>query len=186
MRANHETLFLSGLTVEPAGARTRRFWKTRPREAINCHSWTWKVCWCQEIWIAAVAEKTGIRELRLTTRDVPDYDVLMKDRLNLLDQHGLKLSDIQKGHLHSPSTSMAAAEFLDELRSLTQVLILSDTFEEFAHPAREQRAGLASFLPQTRSRKRSHYQLPASVSPIKSNNPSHRTEKIELPRHRRR
>ena len=89
-----------------------------------------------EIWIA-VAEKTGIRELRLTTRDIPDYDVLMKGRLNLLDQHGLKLSDIQKviSTLHPLD---GGREFLDELRSLTQVIILSDTFEEFAQPLMKQ------------------------------------------------
>ena len=85
-----------------------------------------------EIWIA-VAEKTGIKELRLTTRDIPDYDVLMKGRLKILDQHGLKLSDIQDviGTLRPLD---GGKEFLDELRSLGQVLILSDTFEEFAKP----------------------------------------------------
>ena len=85
-----------------------------------------------EIWIA-VAEKTGIRELRLTTRDVPDYDVLMKGRLNLLDQHGLKLPDIQKV-IASLSPLEGGREFLGELRTITQVIILSDTFEEFAQP----------------------------------------------------
>jgi phosphoserine / homoserine phosphotransferase len=89
-----------------------------------------------EIWIA-VAEKTGIRELRLTTRDVPDYDVLMKGRLNLLDQHGLKLPDIQKV-IASLSPLEGGREFLAELRSVTQVLILSDTFEEFALPLMKQ------------------------------------------------
>lgn len=85
-----------------------------------------------EIWIA-VADKTGIAELRLTTRDIPDYDVLMKGRLNLLDQHGLKLSDIQQviGTLRPLD---GALEFMRELRALTQVMILSDTFEEFAQP----------------------------------------------------
>ena len=85
-----------------------------------------------EIWIA-VAETTGIKELKLTTRDIPDYDVLMKGRLNLLDQHGLKLSDIQRviGTLRPLD---GALDFLRELRALTQVLILSDTFEEFAQP----------------------------------------------------
>jgi phosphoserine / homoserine phosphotransferase len=85
-----------------------------------------------EIWIA-VAEKTGIKELRLTTRDVPDYDVLMQGRLKLLDQHGLKLSDIQAviGTLRPLD---GALEFLRELRVTTQVIILSDTFEQFAKP----------------------------------------------------
>jgi phosphoserine / homoserine phosphotransferase len=85
-----------------------------------------------EIWIA-VAEKTGIKELRLTTRDIPDYDVLMKGRLKLLDQHGLKLSDIQ-GVIGSLRLLEGAKEFLDELRSFAQVIILSDTFEQFAKP----------------------------------------------------
>ena len=89
-----------------------------------------------EIWIA-VAEKTGIRELRLTTRDIPDYDVLMKGRLNLLDQHGLKLSDIQQV-ISTLRPLEGGKEFLAELRSLTQVIILSDTFEEFARPLMRQ------------------------------------------------
>jgi phosphoserine/homoserine phosphotransferase len=89
-----------------------------------------------EIWIA-VAEKTGIRELRLTTRDVSDYDVLMKGRLNLLDTHGLKLSDIQKV-ISTLRPLPGGKEFLDELRALTQVIILSDTFEEFAQPLMRQ------------------------------------------------
>jgi phosphoserine / homoserine phosphotransferase len=85
-----------------------------------------------EIWIA-VAEKTGIPELRRTTRDEPDYDKLMRGRLKILDQHGLKLSDIQQviGTLRPLE---GAKEFLDELRSLVQVIILSDTFEQFAAP----------------------------------------------------
>lgn len=89
-----------------------------------------------EIWIA-FAEKTGIEQLRLTTRDVPDYDVLMKGRLRILDEHGLKLRDIQEviGTLHPLE---GAKEFLDELRTITQVIILSDTFEEFARPLMRQ------------------------------------------------
>jgi len=85
-----------------------------------------------EIWIA-VSEKTGIAELRRTTRDEPDYDQLMKFRLDLLDRHGLKLSDIQRviGTLRPLE---GALEFLRGLRTLTQVIILSDTFEEFAQP----------------------------------------------------
>ena len=85
-----------------------------------------------EIWIA-VAEKTGIQALRRTTRDEPDYDKLMRGRLQLLDQHGLKLSDIQQviGTLQPLD---GALEFLDELRSLLPVVILSDTFEQFASP----------------------------------------------------
>src|SRR5438105_8782935 len=85
-----------------------------------------------EIWIA-VAEKTGITELRRTTRDEPDYDKLMRARLAILDQHRLKLSDIQRviGELNPLP---GAKEFLDELRSVLQVVILSDTFEQFAAP----------------------------------------------------
>lgn len=85
-----------------------------------------------EIWIA-VAEKTGIRELRLTTRDIPDYDALMRGRLKILAEHNLKLSDIQQviGCLRPLE---GAKEFLRDLRSLTQVIILSDTFEQFAKP----------------------------------------------------
>lgn len=85
-----------------------------------------------EIWIA-VAEKTEIPELRRTTRDEPDYDKLMQYRLDILNKHGIKLSDIQSviGTLRPLS---GAKEFLDELRSLVQVIILSDTFEQFAEP----------------------------------------------------
>jgi phosphoserine/homoserine phosphotransferase len=88
-----------------------------------------------EIWIA-VAEKTGIKELRRTTRDEPDYDKLMRGRLQILDRHGLKLSDIQQviGTLQPLEGGKA---FLDELRSLVQVIILSDTFEQFATPLLE-------------------------------------------------
>ena len=85
-----------------------------------------------EIWIA-VAEKTGIKELRRTTRDEPDYDKLMRGRLKILDQHGLKLSDIQQV-IGTLQPLEGAKEFLDELRSRVQVIILSDTFEQFATP----------------------------------------------------
>src|SRR5277367_4868190 len=85
-----------------------------------------------EIWIA-VAEKTGIPELRRTTRDEPDYDKLMRGRLAILDQHGLKLSDIQEV-IGTLQPLPGGLEFLNELRSLTQVIILSDTFEQFAVP----------------------------------------------------
>jgi phosphoserine/homoserine phosphotransferase len=85
-----------------------------------------------EIWIA-VAEKTKIPELRRTTRDEPDYDKLMRGRLALLDKHSLKLSDIQQV-IGTLQPLPGAKEFLDELRSLVQVVILSDTFEQFATP----------------------------------------------------
>jgi phosphoserine/homoserine phosphotransferase len=89
-----------------------------------------------EIWIA-FAEKTGIEKLRLTTRDISDYDVLMKGRLKILDEREFKLADIQEviGTLRPLD---GAKEFLDELRTITQVLILSDTFEEFAQPLMKQ------------------------------------------------
>jgi phosphoserine/homoserine phosphotransferase len=89
-----------------------------------------------EIWIA-VAEKTKIPELRRTTRDEPDYDNLMRGRLEILNRHNLKLSDIQQviGTLNPLD---GAKEFLDELRTLTQVMILSDTFEQFAAPLMKQ------------------------------------------------
>lgn len=89
-----------------------------------------------EIWIA-VAEKTGIKELRLTTRDIPDYEELMQGRLQILDRHGLKLSLI-KEVIGTLSPLPWAREFLDELRAITQVIILSDTFEQFAQPLMRQ------------------------------------------------
>lgn len=89
-----------------------------------------------EIWIA-FAEKTGIPELRRTTRDEPDYDKLMQGRLRILDEHRLKLADIQEV-IGSLRPLDGAKAFLDELRSLTQVIILSDTFEEFAQPLMRQ------------------------------------------------
>jgi phosphoserine/homoserine phosphotransferase len=85
-----------------------------------------------EIWIA-VAEKTGIKELQLTTRDIPDYDVLMKGRLKILAEHGLGIKDIQDV-IGTLEPLPGARQFLDELRTLTQVIILSDTFAEFAQP----------------------------------------------------
>ena len=85
-----------------------------------------------EVWIN-VADKTGIEELRRTTRDEPDYDKLMRGRLKILDQHGLKLSDIQEVIGSLPPLSGARA-FLDSLRAKVQVIILSDTFEQFAAP----------------------------------------------------
>jgi len=89
-----------------------------------------------EIWIA-FSEKTRIKELRLTTRDVPDYDVLMKGRLKILAEHNLSLADIQEV-IGSLRPLEGAKEFLDELRSVGQVIILSDTFEEFAKPLMRQ------------------------------------------------
>jgi bifunctional phosphoserine phosphatase/homoserine phosphotransferase len=89
-----------------------------------------------EIWIN-VAERTGIEALRLTTRDIPDYDQLMRRRLGLLDQHGLKLSDIQRV-IADMGPVEGAHEFLEWLRERFQVVILSDTFYEFAVPLMRQ------------------------------------------------
>jgi phosphoserine/homoserine phosphotransferase len=99
-----------------------------------------------EIWIA-VAEKTGIAELRRTTRDEPDYDKLMQGRLAILDQHGLKLSDIQKV-IATLELLPGARAFMDALRSQVQVLILSDTFEQFAAPFMRQ-LGMPTLLCHT-------------------------------------
>lgn len=85
-----------------------------------------------EIWIA-FAEKTGIEELKATTRDIPDYNVLMKQRLKLLDQHGYGLPQIQEV-IGGLDPLPGAAEFLGWLRERFQVVILSDTFYEFAMP----------------------------------------------------
>jgi phosphoserine/homoserine phosphotransferase len=89
-----------------------------------------------EIWIS-VAERTGIDALRATTRDIPDYDVLMQQRLRLLDQHGLKLPDIQ-AVIAGLAPLDGAAEFADWLRERFQLVILSDTFYEFAAPLMRQ------------------------------------------------
>ncbi len=88
-----------------------------------------------EIWIA-FSEATGIPELRRTTRDEPDYDKLMKYRLAILKEHGLGLKEIQDT-IRTIEPFPGAKEFLDELRSLTQVIILSDTFTQFASPLME-------------------------------------------------
>lgn len=85
-----------------------------------------------EIWIA-FAEESGIPELKRTTRDEPDYDKLMKWRLEILKEHGLGLKEIQ-ATIAKIDPLPGAKEFLDELRTLTQVVILSDTFEQFAKP----------------------------------------------------
>lgn len=85
-----------------------------------------------EIWIA-FADETGIPELKLTTRDEPDYDKLMNYRIKILKEHGLGLKEIQDV-IAKIDLMPGAKEFLDELRSITQVIILSDTFEQFATP----------------------------------------------------
>ncbi|HUX21383.1 MAG TPA: bifunctional phosphoserine phosphatase/homoserine phosphotransferase ThrH [Spirochaetia bacterium] len=91
-----------------------------------------------EIWIA-FAESTGIDELRLTTRDISDYDVLMRKRLRILEERELRLADIQRV-IGTLDPLPGASEFLARLRELTQVIILSDTFVEFAKPLMEKLA----------------------------------------------
>lgn len=89
-----------------------------------------------EIWIA-FAQQTGIDELKATTRDIPDYDVLMQQRLRLLDQHGLKLPQIQQT-ISQLQPLEGAVDFMNWLRERFQVVILSDTFYEFAMPLMQQ------------------------------------------------
>ena len=88
-----------------------------------------------EIWIA-FAEASGIPELKRTTRDEPDYEKLMNWRLGILKEHGLGLKEIQET-IAKIDPLPGAKEFLDELRSVTQVIVLSDTFEQFAKPLME-------------------------------------------------
>lgn len=88
-----------------------------------------------EIWIN-VAQKTGIADLRLTTRDISDYDVLMKKRIDILKRNGLKLQDIQ-AVISKIDPLDGAVAFLDEIRSRHQIIIVSDTFLEFAGPLME-------------------------------------------------
>ncbi len=88
-----------------------------------------------EIWIA-FSEATGIEELKITTREEPDYDKLMKYRIGILKEHGLGLKEIEET-IAKIDPMPGAKEFLDELRSLTQVVILSDTFTQFAKPLME-------------------------------------------------
>ena len=85
-----------------------------------------------EIWIA-FAEETGISELKRTTRDEPDYDKLMNYRINILKEHGLGLKEIQET-IAKIDPMPGAKEFLDQLREMTQVIIISDTFTQFAGP----------------------------------------------------
>jgi len=89
-----------------------------------------------EIWIG-VSKKTGIDELKLTTRDISDYDLLMKRRIGILDQHNLKLKDIQDV-IATIKPLDGAEKFINDLREITQVVILSDTFTQFASPLMKQ------------------------------------------------
>jgi phosphoserine/homoserine phosphotransferase len=88
-----------------------------------------------EIWIN-VAKKTGIDDLKLTTRDVPDYDVLMKHRLSILNRHGIRLKDIQNV-ISGMDPLPGAKAFLDWMRAVFQVIVVSDTYVEFAGPLLE-------------------------------------------------
>lgn len=88
-----------------------------------------------EIWIS-VSERTGIKELRLTTRDIPDYDQLMRRRLEILKREGLRITDIQKV-IQSMSPLDGAIEFLEWIRERFQLILVSDTFVEFADPLLE-------------------------------------------------
>jgi len=85
-----------------------------------------------EIWIN-VAKKTGIEELKLTTRDISDYDILMKKRISILDEHGLKIKDITDV-IETMDPLPGAVDFLDWVRERTQVIVVSDTFTQFAGP----------------------------------------------------
>ncbi len=89
-----------------------------------------------EIWIN-FAKKTGIKELEATTRDIPDYDILMTQRLNILKEHGLGLNDIQ-AVIADMGPFEGAKEFVNWVRTHFQLIILSDTFYEFAHPLMQQ------------------------------------------------
>ncbi len=91
-----------------------------------------------EIWIA-FSRATGIDELKITTRDEPDYDKLMKFRIGVLARHGLKLADIQRV-IGTLDPLPGAKEFMEALRAMTQVIILSDTFTQFAKPLMEKLA----------------------------------------------
>lgn len=96
-----------------------------------------------EIWVA-FAEESGIPELKKTTRDEPDYDKLMKWRLGVLKEHGLGLKEIQET-IEKIQPLPGAKEFLDELRSFSQVILISDTFAEFASPLMEKLGGPTLF-----------------------------------------
>ena len=120
----------------------RRADLTKGRDDMNIVCLDMEGVLVPEIWIA-FSEASGIPELRRTTRDEPDYDKLMTWRLGILKEHGLGLKEIQ-ATIAKIDPLPGAKAFLDELRSTTQVIILSDTFEEFAKPLMESWAGLPS------------------------------------------
>lgn len=97
-----------------------------------------------EIWIN-VALKTGIEELKLTTRDISDYDVLMKKRIGILEEHNLKLKDIQDV-IETMDPLVGALDFVEKLRENTQLVILSDTFRQFAKPLMKKTCMAYTFL----------------------------------------
>jgi len=99
-----------------------------------------------EIWIN-FADKVGVEELRATTRDIPDYDELMRFRLKLLDQHGFRIQDIQ-AVIHTLKPLNGAKQFTEQLRADYQLIILSDTFQEFALPMMRQLAWPTIFCHQ--------------------------------------
>lgn len=105
------------------------------RQLWILYVWIWEGVLVPEIWIA-FAKESGIDELKRTTRDEPDYDKLMRWRIGVLKEHGLGLKQIQDV-IAKIDPIPGAREFLDELRSLTQVIIVSDTFSQFAKPLME-------------------------------------------------
>ena len=107
-----------------------------------------------EIWIA-FAEATGIEELKRTTRDEPDYDKLMQYRLDILRKHNLGIKEIQET-ISKMDPIPGAKEFLDELRTITQVIIISDTFEQFAQPLMKKLGCADTFLQLAGNRGRRH------------------------------
>lgn len=116
------------MIVASIGTKARPIWE----DVVNLICLDLEGVLVPEIWIS-VAKSTGIRELELTTRDEPDYDKLMKYRLDILNARGIRLGDIQSV-IGAMSPLDGAYEFLDSLRSRWQVIILSDTFEQFAKP----------------------------------------------------
>lgn len=110
-------------------------WAGKENDSMNIVCLDMEGVLVPEIWIA-FAEASGIPELRRTTRDEPDYDKLMNYRLNILKEHGLGLKEIQQV-ISTIDPLPGAKEFLDQLRQETQVVILSDTFEQFAKPLME-------------------------------------------------
>ena len=118
-----------------------------------------------EIWIA-FAEKTGIEQLRLTTRDINDYDQLMQMRLKILKERNLRLQDIQDV-IATISPLPGAEKFTDWIRERTQFVILSDTFYEFAQPLMAQLGFPTIFCQFTGGRRRWHdYRLPLASRPV--------------------